>query len=67
MTVCSCQNISLDDIADLVEKYGYDEELIKSKGAIGKGCGECLETSCDTVDLPFPYALMNAEAILKQR
>ena len=67
MTVCICQNITLDDIVDLVEKYGNDPEVIKEKGDIGKGCAECLETSCDSVDLPFPYAIMNAEAIIKQR
>jgi len=67
MTVCICQNITLDDVADLVEKYGSDPEMIKTKAEIGKGCGECLETTCDTVDLPFPYAIMNAQAILKQR
>lgn len=67
MTVCICQNITLDDIVDLVEKYGNDPEVIKEKGDIGKGCTECLETSCDSVDLPFPYAIINAEAIIKQR
>ena len=67
MTVCICQNVTLDDIVDSVEKYGNDPEVIKAKLDIGKGCGECLETSCDSVDLPFPYAIMNAEAILKQR
>jgi len=67
MTVCICQNVTLDDIVDLMEKYGNDPEMIKAKADIGKGCGECLETSCDTVDLPFHYALINAEAILKQR
>jgi len=67
MTVCICQNVTLDDIADLVEKYGNDPEIIKAKADIGKGCGECLETSCNTVDLPWPYAMANAEAILKQR
>ena len=67
MTVCICQNVTLDDIVDLVEKYGNDPEVIKEKADIGKGCGECLETFCDSVDLPFPYAIMNAEAILKQQ
>lgn len=67
MTVCICQNVTLDDIVDLVEKYGNDPEVIKAKADIGKGCEECLEATCDSVDLPFPYAIMNAEAILKQR
>ncbi len=67
MTVCVCQNVTLDDIVNLVEKYGNDPKIIKAKAEIGKGCGECLETSCDSVDLPFPYAIMNAEAMLKQR
>lgn len=67
MIVCACQNITLDDIVDMVEKYGNDEEVIKAKAEIGKGCEECLDPACETVDLPFPYALANAEAILKLR
>jgi bacterioferritin-associated ferredoxin len=65
MTVCACQNVTLDEIVDMVEKYGNDPEVIKTKANIGKGCGECLETSCDSVDLPWPYAMANAQAILK--
>lgn len=67
MIVCICQNVTLDEVVDLVEKYGNDSEVIKTKADIGKGCGECLETSCESVDLLFPYSIMNAEAILKQR
>lgn len=67
MTVCICQNVTLDDIVNLVATYGNDPEVIKAKAEIGKGCSECLETTCEEVDLPFPYAIMNAEAILKQR
>lgn len=67
MIVCACQNVTLDDIVDLVEKYGNDEAIIKTKTDIGKGCEECLDTGCESVDIPFPYALANAEAILKQR
>lgn len=67
MTVCICQNVTLDDVADAIERYGHDPEVIKTKLEIGKGCGECLNTSCEEVDLPWPYAMANAEAMLKQR
>lgn len=66
MIVCACQNVTLDDIVDLVERYGNDPETIKAKASIGKGCEECLDTACESVDLPFPYAIMNAEAMVKQ-
>lgn len=65
MTVCACQNITLDDIVEAMQRYGNDASMIKEATDAGKGCGECLETSCEDVDLPFPYALVNAEAILK--
>jgi len=65
MIVCSCQNITLDDIVDAMESVGDDAEAVRAKTCAGKGCGECLETACDSVDLPFPYALLNARAILK--
>lgn len=67
MVVCACQNIDLDQIVDAVEKVGSDIEAIKNLTEAGKGCEECLDTACESVDLPLPYAIMNAEAILKQR
>lgn len=67
MIVCACQNICLDEIVEAMAILGDDTEAIKRKTNVGKGCGECLENSCEEVDLPFPYALLNAEAILKQR
>lgn len=67
MMVCSCQNVTLDDIVNFIERYGHDPETIKEKAEIGKGCEECLNPACESVDLPWPYAMMNAEAMLKQR
>lgn len=67
MVVCACQNIDLDQIVDAVEIVGSDIEAIKNLTEAGKGCEECLDTACESVDLPLPYAIMNAEAILKQR
>jgi bacterioferritin-associated ferredoxin len=67
MTVCACQNISLEDVVDAMELLGDDPEAIREKTCIGKGCEECLDTACENVDLPFPYALLNARAILNQR
>jgi len=67
MTVCACQNIGLDEIVDIMEKIGNDSEAIRVCTRAGKGCGECLKSSCADVDLPFPHALINAEMILKQR
>jgi len=67
MIVCACQNIDLEQIVDAVEKVGTDIEAIKNLTDAGKGCEECLDTACESVDLPLPYAIINAEAILKQR
>ncbi len=66
MIVCACQYVCLDEIVDAMSIIGLDAEAIKIKTNVGKGCEECLETTCESVDLPFPYALLNAEAILKQ-
>lgn len=66
MIVCACQNITLDEIVEAMKTLGNDPEAIKSHTCAGKGCGECLEETCADVDLPFPHALINAEAILKQ-
>lgn len=67
MIVCACQNIDLDQIVDAVEKVGTDLEAIRKYTEAGKGCEECLDAACESVDLPLVYAIMNAEAILKQR
>lgn len=66
MIVCACQSLTLDDIIEAMQKHGNDAETIRSITCAGQGCGECMETAYDGVDLPFPYALLNAEAILKQ-
>lgn len=67
MIVCACQNLTLDDIVEAMEKHGNDTETLRNVTCAGKGCGKCLGETCEEVDLPFPYALLNAEAILKQR
>ncbi|MDD5716742.1 MAG: (2Fe-2S)-binding protein [Sulfuricurvum sp.] len=67
MIVCACQNITLDDIVEAVEKLGNDADTIREYTQAGKGCESCLEAACEEVDLPFPYALINAEAIIKQK
>lgn len=67
MIVCACQNITLDDIVEAMERHGNDAETICSVTCVGKGCEECMEATYAGVDLPFPYALVNAETILKQR
>ncbi len=66
MIVCACQNLTLDNIVEAMEKYGNDAETLKRVTCAGKGCGECLDETCEEVDLPFPDALKAAEAVLKQ-
>lgn len=67
MKVCICQGLELDDIVNAMEKAGNDPEAIRQLTQAGKGCGECLDPSCEEVELPFPHALLNAEAILKNK
>lgn len=67
MIVCACQNVTLDDIVEAMQSVGNDAEAIRKYTGAGRGCSECLETSCEDVDLPFPYALLNAQALLEQR
>lgn len=65
MRVCICQSLDLDDIVEAMKKVGNDSEAIRACTHAGKGCSECLDTGCEDVELPFPYALINAAAILK--
>lgn len=64
MRVCACQNITLDDVVEAMTLLGDDPDAIREKTCIGKGCEECLDTTCENVELPFTYALLNARAIL---
>jgi hypothetical protein len=41
--------------------------MIQIPSVAGHGCGECLESGCKDVDLPFPDALIAAETVLKQK
>jgi NAD(P)H-nitrite reductase large subunit len=67
MTVCACQSLELDDIVEAMKQVGNDAEAIRKRTEAGRGCGECLDPACEDVDLPFPHALLNAEAILGQK
>lgn len=67
MIVCTCQNVTLENIIEAMERHGDHTETISSVTCAGQGCSECMQTAYSGVDLPFPYALLNAEAILKQR
>lgn len=67
MKVCICQALELEDIVEAMKKTGNDPEAILNLTQAGKGCGECLDPACEEVELPFPHALLNAEAILKNR
>ncbi|MCK9373583.1 MAG: (2Fe-2S)-binding protein [Sulfuricurvum sp.] len=67
MKVCACQNVTLDDIVEAMQTVGNDAEAIRKYTDAGRGCSECLQTPCDDVDLPFPDALLNAQALLEQR
>ncbi len=67
MKVCACQNITFDEIVEAMKELGNDAEAIRKRTDTGRGCGECLESGCEDVDLPFPDALKAAEAVLKQR
>lgn len=66
MKVCACQNITFDDIVEAMQKVGSSPEAIQKHTDAGRGCGECLESGCEDVDLPFPDALKAAESLLKQ-
>lgn len=65
MIVCACQNVTLEDIVKAIMQHGNIPSDIQHHLEIGKGCGECLETTCEEVDLPWPYAMANAEALIK--
>ena len=67
MIVCACRSVTLDAIIEAMQRHGNDGETIRSVTCAGQGCGECLDAAYEDVELPFPYALLNAEAILKQK
>lgn len=66
MIVCACQNIMFDEIVEAMKEVGNDAEAIRKQTDAGRGCGECLESGCPDVDLPFSDALKAAEYLLKQ-
>ncbi len=66
MIVCACQNVTFDEIVEAMKEVGNDAEAIRKRTDAGRGCGECLESGCGDVDLPFPDALKAAGAVLKQ-
>jgi len=66
MKVCACQNIMFDEIVEAMKEVGNDAEAIRKRTDAGRGCGKCLESGCEDVDLPFPDALKAAESLLKQ-
>lgn len=67
MKVCACQNVMLDEIVDAMRQVGNDPDAIRKMTDAGRGCGECLESGCEDVDLPFPDALKAAESLLKKK
>lgn len=66
MIVCACRSVTLEEIIEAMERHGNDAETIRSITCVGQGCTECLDPACGDVDLPFPYVLLNAEAILER-
>lgn len=66
MKVCACQNVMLDEIVDAMKQLGNDPDAIRKMTDVGRGCGECLQSDCEDVDIPFPDALKASEAVLKQ-
>lgn len=66
MIVCACQNIKFDEIVEAMKEVGNDPDAIRKLTDAGRGCGECLESGCENVDLPFPDALKAAETVIKQ-
>lgn len=65
MKVCACQNIMFEEIVEAMREVGNNPDDIRKRTDAGRGCGECLESGCDDVDLPFPDALKAAETALK--
>jgi NAD(P)H-nitrite reductase large subunit len=49
-----------------MREVGNDPDAIRKLTDAGRGCGKCLESSCEDVDLPFPDALKAAESLIKQ-
>ncbi len=66
MKVCACQNVMFDEIVEAMKEVGNDPDAIRKLTDAGRGCGECLESGCEDVDLPFPDALKAAETVIKQ-
>jgi NAD(P)H-nitrite reductase large subunit len=55
MKVCACQNVTFDEIVEAMKEVGNDPDAIRKRTDAGRGCAECLESSCEDVDIsPFP-------------
>jgi len=60
MIVCDCVDIEYEDIIKAVKKHGDDLDKIMDETEAGTVCEDCLEETCEKVDIPLKDAIKRA-------